>query len=105
MKSVADILLETHEARILERSGKDLPLDDERCRPRERSTWERHRRQMAQQQARRAALRADKDALAREALRLHEAGWLTTAICQELGVTAPFLPKLLRNGRRRRGVE
>jgi len=43
--------------------------------------------------------------LARRALELRDLGWVSTAICQALGVPKAFLPKLIRDGRRLRGVE
>jgi hypothetical protein len=67
----------------------------------------RHRDRMRERRAEQKAVapKATPQDLARRALELRDLGWVSTAICQALGVPKAFLPKLIRDGRRLRGVE
>jgi hypothetical protein len=67
----------------------------------------RHRDRMRERRAAEvaAAPKTTPQDLARRALELRDLGWVATAICQALGIKKAFLPKLIRDGRRLRGVE
>lgn len=94
-------LTETKGAALMKQVGirKQELSDDELAR--------RHRERMRERRAAEAATapKPTPQDMARRALELRDLGWVATAICRELGISKPFLPKLIRDGRRLRGIK
>ena len=94
------IALRAHEEWITSTRGADLPKSDERLRPRQRSTAERHAAQMARQAKRRAAMRAaTTDVKAARAWELREKGWFVGAIARELDTTNAQAGRFIQRGK------
>ena len=93
-------ILAERERWILSTRGADLPKSDERLRPRQRSTAERHAAQMARQAKRRAAMRAaTTDVKAARAWELREKGWFVGAIARELDTTNAQAGRYIQRGK------
>lgn len=94
------IALAAREEWIVSTRGADLPKSDERLRPRQRSTAERHAAQMARQAKRRAAMRAaTTDVKAARAWELRAAGHLISAIAAELGTSNAQAGRYIQRGK------
>ena len=94
------IALAAREEWIVSTRGADLPKSDERLRPRQRSTADRHAAQMARQAKRRAAMRAaTTDVKAARAWELREKGWFVGAIARELDTTNAQAGRYIQRGK------
>lgn len=94
------IALAAREEWIVSTRGADLPKSDERLRPRQHSTAERHAAQMARQAKRRAAMRAaTTDVKAARAWELREKGWFVGAIARELDTTNAQAGRYIQRGK------
>lgn len=94
------IALAAREEWIVSTRGADLPKSDERLRPRQRSTADRHAAQMARQAKRRAAMRAaTTDVKAARAWELRAAGHFISAIAAELGTSNAQAGRYIQRGK------
>lgn len=100
-RTLEAIALAAREEWIVSTRGTDLPKSDERLRPRQRSTVDRHAAQMARQAKRRAAMRAaTTDVKAARAWELREKGWFVGAIARELDTTNAQAGRYVARGER-----
>lgn len=99
-RTLEAIALAAREEWIVSTRGADLPKSDERLRPRQRSTAERHAAQMARQAKRRAAMRAaTTDVKAARAWELRAAGHFISVIAAELGTSNAQAGRYIQRGK------